>query len=102
MAVQATRRMVLLLVTTLVVVAMMTVAVMAATPAFAQPGGARIAVARRIPKSGISHQPQTTRTSQDNSRTAGSGTTPTLVAVLQVKRIKLVGSASQKAATSFT
>ena len=39
MAVQATRRMVLLLVTALVVVAMMTVAVMAATPAFAQPGG---------------------------------------------------------------
>jgi hypothetical protein len=39
MAVQATRRMVLLLVTALVVVAMMSVAVMAATPAFAQPGG---------------------------------------------------------------
>ncbi len=39
MAVQATRRMVLLLVTALVVVAMMTVAVMAATPASAQPGG---------------------------------------------------------------
>ncbi len=39
MAVGATRRMVLLLVTTLVVVAMMSVAVMAATPAFAQPGG---------------------------------------------------------------
>ena len=39
MTVQATRRMVLLLVTTLVVVAMISVAVMAATPAFAQPGG---------------------------------------------------------------
>ena len=39
MAVQATKRMVLLLVTALVVVAMMTVAVMAGMPAFAQPGG---------------------------------------------------------------
>ena len=39
MAVQVTRRMVVLLVTALVVVVMMTVAVMAATPAFAQPGG---------------------------------------------------------------
>jgi hypothetical protein len=39
MAVQATRRMVLLLVTTLVVVAMMTVAVMAVSPAFAEPKG---------------------------------------------------------------
>jgi len=38
MAVEATRRMVLLLVTTLVVVALMSVAVMAATPAFAQGG----------------------------------------------------------------
>ncbi len=38
MAVEATRRMVLLLVTTLVVAAMMSVAVMAATPAFAQGG----------------------------------------------------------------
>ena len=40
MAVQATRRMVLLLVTVLVVVVMMSVAAMTATPAFAQgPGG---------------------------------------------------------------
>ena len=39
MAVQATRRLVLLLVTALVIVAMMSVAVMAATPAFAEPGG---------------------------------------------------------------
>ena len=38
MAVEATRRMVLLLVTTLVVVALMSVALMAATPAFAQGG----------------------------------------------------------------
>jgi hypothetical protein len=38
MAIQATRRMVLLLVTALVVAAMMSVAVMAPTPAFAQGG----------------------------------------------------------------
>ncbi len=38
MAVQATRRMVLILVTALVVVVMMTVAVMAAKPAFSQGG----------------------------------------------------------------
>ena len=39
MAVEASRRMVLLLVTSLVVVAMMTVAVMAVSPAFAEPKG---------------------------------------------------------------
>ena len=52
MAVQATRRMVLLLVTTLVVVAMMTVAVMAATPAFAQPGGSENSCGAANPKIG--------------------------------------------------
>ena len=53
MAVQATRRMVLLLVTTLVVVAMMTVAVMAATPAFAQPGGSENSCGASNPNIGV-------------------------------------------------
>jgi len=53
MAVEATRRMVLLLVTVLVVVAMMTVAVMAATPAFAQPGGSENSCGASNPNIGL-------------------------------------------------
>jgi hypothetical protein len=53
MAVQATRRMVLLLVTALVVVAMMSVAVMAATPAFAQPGGSENSCGASNPNIGV-------------------------------------------------
>ncbi len=53
MAVQATRRMVVLLVTALVVVAMMTVAVMAATPAFAQPGGSENSCGASNPNIGV-------------------------------------------------
>ena len=53
MTVQATRRMVLLLVTALVVVAMMSVAVMAASPAFAQgPGGSENSCGASNPKIG--------------------------------------------------
>jgi hypothetical protein len=54
MTVQATRRMVLLLVTALVVVAMMSVAVMAATPAFAQgPGGSENSCGASNPNIGV-------------------------------------------------
>ncbi len=53
MAVQATRRMVLLLVTALVVMAMMSVAVMAATPAFAQPGGSENSCGASNPNIGV-------------------------------------------------
>ena len=53
MAVEATRRMVLLLVRTLVVVAMISVAVMAATPAFAQPGGSENSCGASNPNIGV-------------------------------------------------
>jgi hypothetical protein len=54
MAVQATRRMVLLLVTALVVVVMMSVAVMTATPAFAQgPGGSENSCGASNPDIGV-------------------------------------------------
>jgi hypothetical protein len=53
MAVEATRRMVLLLVTTLVVVAMLSVALMAATPAFAQPGGSENSCGASNPNIGV-------------------------------------------------
>ena len=53
MAVQAIRRMVLLLVTALVVVAMMSVAVMAATPVFAQPGGSENSCGASNPNIGV-------------------------------------------------
>jgi hypothetical protein len=53
MAVQATRRMVLLLVTALVVVVMMSVAVMTATPAFAQPGGSENSCGASNPAIGV-------------------------------------------------
>ena len=53
MAVEATRRMVLFLVTTLVVVAMISVAVMAATPAFAQPGGSENSCGASNPNIGV-------------------------------------------------
>jgi hypothetical protein len=67
----------------------MLVMMLATSPAaFAEPGEARIAVACRIPKSGLSHQPPPIRTPQENSTIVGSGTT--LTAHLQVTRSRLV------------
>jgi hypothetical protein len=91
MAVQATRRMVLLLVTALMVVAMMAAT---ATSAFAEPKG------RQTPENscGASNPdigfPQPLATKGMHSRLAGSVTTPT--SNLQVIRSRLVGSAPQK------